>query len=381
MKKKVLIIAPISKRGGRELETGFIASILSNTYDVSVVSTSNYYANSQINEFSGFSFTSLNLLVFKNSFIVRIVLFVAALLKSNLNFNSNTLNSPTIKKIVGIENRKRQVLYEQIDKASVVFICAQVYSNYIPEVLNYTKKKNLPVIFRTTGTIYDDSRLNKLDWVQQVDVFLHHSNANAKRLYKVYTTPYYIIDQCAVNENNLLNIPVREAVVSSFLILSRLAPEKQIETVIRTFNKLKHKLFIYGDGLEEEKLKKLVISDNIIFGGYVENKELHKVFSVVDCLIISSKEEAGPLSAIESMAAGVVIISTKVGAMLERLPAYDFWYDGSENNLEEVIIKIRTLKKDQIKKKSLELREHYIKNFSLQIIANKYLEAVESVIV
>ena len=48
--KKILIIGPIEKFGGRELEAGFIASVLNNDFDVDVFSTGNITDWSQLYE-------------------------------------------------------------------------------------------------------------------------------------------------------------------------------------------------------------------------------------------------------------------------------------------------------------------------------------------
>jgi len=51
---------------------------------------------------------------------------------------------------------------------------------------------------------------------------------------------------------------------------------------------------------------------NIVFKGQLGNSKTHQAFRDNDCLIISSSEEAGPLTGIESMAAGKIMISTRV---------------------------------------------------------------------
>ena len=266
----------------------------------------------------------------------------------------------------------------------MVIVCAQLDSNYVKQLIEFTSKYNKPIIFRTTGTIkINPEQLKQYGWCSKVSLFLHHSEANAQNLYKYINAPYQIIDQCAIHENELLKISKKINKIYNFLVLSRLAPEKQIDTVINAFNKISEKedrLFIYGKGEEEEKLKKIANQDNIEFKGVIANKELYKVFTNLDCLIISSSEEAGPLSAIESMASGVLIISTKVGAMTERLNNYDFWYDGSEEDLQRVLKNVKQLSTEEVEKRSEMLKNRYIEKYSLNKLSKEYLRIVESVI-
>ena len=43
MKNRIQIYAPLSKHGGREVETGFIASILEKKYELVITSLADYY--------------------------------------------------------------------------------------------------------------------------------------------------------------------------------------------------------------------------------------------------------------------------------------------------------------------------------------------------
>lgn len=377
-KKKVLIIAPVGKHGGRELETGFIASVLSNDFEVKVISTGNYYVNSEVFNFGEINYTSLNKEVFKKYFVFRFVVLIASLLKKRISYNHTSLSLTSIKKILQIEKYKINYLNKEIIKNDLIFICAQLTSNYLEEIINTADINKIPILFRTTGTINKD--MPKFNWLEKVSLFIHHSQKNAKQLNNLGKLNYVIIDQCAFLEDKLLQINIKPKLITNFFVLSRLSKEKKIDIVINTFNQMNSKsdfLYIFGDGPEKKYLKTLALNNlNIVFRGHIQNYDIPIVYKENDCLIISSSEEAGPLTGIEAMASGKIIISTKVGAMTERLTNYNFWYDGTQIELEKLIKKVKLLRNNDVAIISKQMRKQYNLNYSKAKVSKKYLSNV-----
>jgi len=386
MKKKIHIFAPLSKHGGREIETGFIASLFQYKYNVSLISLVNYYKNSDVEIFNKIPlYSSLNKEVYHSNILIRILIFLMSIIKKKNTPLHFRLSNKLIKKIFDIEKSKIEIIESNVKKSDLIIICAQLSSNYVKEIVQIAKDNNVPTIFRTTGTIkVNDKNKDVYNWCKNVSLFLHHSESNAEKLNKYINVNYKIIDQCALYEDKLLKIIKQNEKVSTFLVLSRLSPEKQIDKVINGFNSIcskTDKLLIYGDGEEKNKLLKLASeSNNIEFRGVIENKNIDSVFEESDCLIISSSEEAGPISGIESMAAGVLIISTKVGAMPERLKDYKFWYDGTQKDLERVMKQVKTINGDQLQNYSKNLRNIYKKHYSLGYLKNQYENTVGKII-
>jgi glycosyltransferase involved in cell wall biosynthesis len=123
-----------------------------------------------------------------------------------------------------------------------------------------------------------------------------------------------------------------------------------------------------------ESLKELAFNNpNINFFGKVDYADITTIFKNNDCLIISSKMEAGPYTAIESMAAATPIISTRVGSMEERLQSdYPFFYDGCINDLVDNFNKIISLNSNELIKISNQLRKIYKAKYTSNMIKNKY---------
>lgn len=110
-----------------------------------------------------------------------------------------------------------------------------------------------------------------------------------------------------------------------FLTVGRLAPVKNIELQIKTFQKLasayqEMQLWIAGDGGEKKRLKKLAREksvDKIKFLGYYKNVE--DLYNKCDCFILSSNNEGWGLVIVEAANFGLPIIMTDVGCAGELI--------------------------------------------------------------
>lgn len=81
------------------------------------------------------------------------------------------------------------------------------------------------------------------------------------------------------------------------------------------------KIYVVGDGHRERRLKLLSkrhnLTDNIIFTGYIENPM--KMLQSSRVLVITSKSEGMPLSALGAMAFGVPIVATRFNGVYETV--------------------------------------------------------------
>jgi len=385
-KKKILLIGPIGDFGGRELEVGFIASALNKEYSVKICSTGYFTQQSQVFDFvTKKQMFSLAKAVVDKYFFIKLVAIVAyfrfGFKYSIPYFFNNKIN----KKYGAVAYKTTQILEGLIIENDAIIICAQLSSNYLKSIIDFAHLKNIPVLFRTTGTIdnnYSNHLNSKLIWLEKVTAFIHHSKTNAMKLSSMQNYIYEVIDQCAYNEKELLACSNKKSEISNFFVLSRLSREKQVDRVIKAFNTIGQPtdyLHIYGTGAELVYLKQLAKNNsNVIFYGHISHAQSHELFYKYDCLIISSSEEAGPLTGVEAMAGGMPLISTKVGAMPERLLNYEFWYDGSQEQLELKMQKIKELSSSAVTSISKNVRQRYIEEYSIEAIKNKYRNLVET---
>lgn len=103
-------------------------------------------------------------------------------------------------------------------------------------------------------------------------------------------------------------------------IIARLAPEKDLATLLRAVKLLRDKgmdasLTVAGDGPERGMLEKLVASLNlecsVTFLGF--RRDVAAIFADIDIFVLSSVSEGTSVTLLEAMAAGKPVVVTNVG--------------------------------------------------------------------
>lgn len=102
-----------------------------------------------------------------------------------------------------------------------------------------------------------------------------------------------------------------------FLLISRLAPYKDIDLVVEAFDKMKKPLKIIGEGEDRERLEALA-GGNIEFLGWVGDEEKAKYLSQCLALVHPQVEDFG-LTPVEAMASGRPVIAYRGGGALETV--------------------------------------------------------------
>lgn len=128
-----------------------------------------------------------------------------------------------------------------------------------------------------------------------------------------------------------------------YLCVARLIPVKNLEFLINVFNRNGRTLTIAGQGILEQKLKKIA-KGNIEFTGHIPNKEIGRLYQEHDIFILPSKVEPWGLVVEEALYSGLpVLVSDKVGSNIDLVEKYSsgeiFEFD-NENDLNEKIKKI-----------------------------------------
>lgn len=169
-------------------------------------------------------------------------------------------------------------------------------------------------------------------------------------------------------EKKLVHNPIK---VENFLYVGRLAKEKNIEQLIRVFNKLPLlKLTIVGYGPLEQNLKNMA-KQNIVFLGEVENKKLGKIYRNNDVFILPSIIEPWGLVVEEAIANGLpVILSNKIGCK-NKILNMKLGFEYNVNSDEELEEKIKQISKIE---KYLELKTN-IEKIDLVKIKEKQIVA------
>lgn len=378
-KNKILIVGPLGEFGGREVESGFIANTLSNSMLVTVMSTIYCSKKSQIFNFIEKSqFVDLYALLFKKHPILNFLAFLSYIKSGFKNKPYFYVNNSLAKK-KGFHEKAIPILLNQVAENDIVLICAQLSSTYMKEIVEYCDKNAIPVLFRPSNTIKVTDNVQE-DWMQKVSLFIMHSLSNANRFDFIKKCNSMIIDQCCINENELLQIhPAKKT--HELLFVGRLSKEKGIIELIHFCIKMKCvTLSIIGDGPLFQEVKTLLNdAPNIKLLGFLSQNEIVKHIEKSDALVISSYEESGPLTGLEAMASARIIISTDVGAMNDRLQelANQFWFSIEDfSSFERVIKKWQALEEKELVKIANENRERYQEKYAIDKIAKQYSNAI-----
>ena len=133
-----------------------------------------------------------------------------------------------------------------------------------------------------------------------------------------------------------LKIKLKKGSNDVFLITtSRLVIKNAVDDIVRALTLLPDnvKFLILGIGYEEEKLRHLVndlrLEDRVQFLGYIPHDEMPPFLHVSDVFIRPSLSEGFGNSFVEAMAAGIPVIATPVGGIV------DFLFDPEKNPVKQ----------------------------------------------
>jgi len=374
--KKVLIISPIVNFGGRELEVNLIAKSLIEQFNLTILSSNEATNESQaLDGLNKFSFSNLNQKITKENTLLNLIAYLSYLWNGQKGYVCNYVINGLSKKFFDFKTLKVKSLKKEIITHDIVWIVADLDTPFLTETIELCNKYKIPCIFRTTRTIYKKEH-SFLKQIIEKTLFVHHSEDNARRLSRQIKHNYTIIDQCAINEKLLLKHDIKTGNEIKYGYLGRLVDSKRIKYLVDFFSNSNNQFFIAGDGLLKDYVIEAVNeNDNLKYMGHLDYKKIEDFFEEIDVLIISSKEESGPLVGLEAMAAGKIVVSTKVGAMYERLKGVSksFWLDNDLDNLSSFVLEINNLSFHAVNELKISNRETYNKQYSLEKIKNQYL--------
>lgn len=165
------------------------------------------------------------------------------------------------------------------------------------------------------GTIVNHfMRLYDYKRAQDVDYFIANSKEVARRIEKFYRRNSKVI----YPPIEIKQIQEKLSKDNYYLTGGRFVVAKNFELIIKTFNKLKLPLKIYGSGVLENKLKDIAKS-NIEFVGKVDDETLSKLYSNAKGFILAQKDEDFGMTSVEAQAYGCPVIAFRGGGYLESV--------------------------------------------------------------
>ncbi len=145
----------------------------------------------------------------------------------------------------------------------------------------------------------------------RVDRFVANSAHVARRIRKYYGKPAEVIYPPV----DIDRFTVSSKVDDYYVVLSRFAPYKRVDMVIKAFNRLGIRLLVIGSGEQESELKKLA-GKNIEFLGHVPDAGVAQYLSRARGSVIAAEEDFG-ITTVEGIAAGRPVVAYGVGGSAE----------------------------------------------------------------
>lgn len=111
-----------------------------------------------------------------------------------------------------------------------------------------------------------------------------------------------------------------------FGFVGRFAPIKDVPTLLRAFSAVvasepRARLLLAGDGETRPEIASTIealgLRDRVTLAGW--QSDLPRLYASVDVLVLSSRNEGTPVAAIEAMAAGLPVVSTAAGGVIDLI--------------------------------------------------------------
>lgn len=382
-KKSILIIGPIVDFGGREIMTNLLFHSLNDVYSPNVFSTVSMTDKSvALKGLNKFQWDNLQRVIYNSNLFLKLsAILTKAIYKRKepvYFFVKNKLSKP----FFNFETLKVKFIKQFLEQADFIIYSDEINGKWLKHIIEVSEKEEIPLLLRLTGKIKSVPSF-LIDKTYDFNILAHSKqNANAikERLcYKVWN-----IDQTSALENELLNLQINEKDKLIYGFLGRFSKEKGVNELIEVFSKNQKNLVIAGNGPFLNNVLNFTIKNkNSSYLGELSPKELPAFFNKIDVFIIPSFEEGGPIVGIEAMASGKLIVSTKVGAMPERMEdtGNDFWFSHEiDYDLQNVIHRVEHLSKTQRLEIRQQVRNKYVSYNSVKVIKKQYLDLIETLI-
>ena len=148
---------------------------------------------------------------------------------------------------------------------------------------------------------------------QRIDYLISNSNFTARRVKKYWGLESEVIHP-PVNIDRFKYNAIRS---NFYLSVNRLVPNKRIDLLIHSFNKLNLPLIIIGDGPERTKLEKIA-KPNIKLLGKRSDIDVENYMSRCRAFVYAGVEDFG-IAPVEAMASGAPIIAYGRGGILDTV--------------------------------------------------------------
>ena len=169
-----------------------------------------------------------------------------------------------------------------------------------------------------------------------------------------------------------------------FFYFGRLAPEKGIDTLIRSASQAGVWLQIAGTGPYEQELKAVAdkYGGKIDFLDYCSGNKLWELIRKARAVVLPSQwYENAPISILEAYASGKPVVGARIGGIPEMIPSAEVGWlfeSGDVEQLAECLRNIQDMADDSLIEMGVQARCHVADNFSKARYINEFIALYRS---
>lgn len=194
-----------------------------------------------------------------------------------------------------------------------------------------------------------------------------------------YDAAYVVPNCCEAITDSLSN--VKNENVVKFIFIGAMDDNKGISKIINVFNKIQdeYELHIFGSGgLFYPLVQSCRSNKKIIFYGNVQRSEILKILPNYSFYISFSQTEGFSMSLIESLAAGLAVITTQWGDIDQYISNNGFIIDRTEKDLEVIVRRCIDMSFESIKAMRQSSLEIYNGKLTPIVVSENYKHIYES---